>query len=95
MIGKSPHIMSCPQMCRILGLLGSGADAHASKKTFVIPTLEVHHFTQAWISSCLKLHLRRWHHDHESSCPVRPCSMKPVQKKKKRLLLSKSFGGGT
>jgi len=31
MIGKSPHIMLCTQMCRILQLLGSGADAHASK----------------------------------------------------------------
>ena len=32
MIGKSPHIMLCTQMCRILRLLGSGADAHASKR---------------------------------------------------------------
>ena len=31
MIGKWPHIMACPQMCKILQLLGSGADAHASK----------------------------------------------------------------
>ena len=31
MIGKSPHIKLCTQMCRNLQLLGSGADAHASK----------------------------------------------------------------
>ena len=36
MIGKSPHIMLCPQMCRILRLLGSGADAHASKTHFTV-----------------------------------------------------------